>query len=367
MEYLKKSKLFYVLVVLSLTFAVIGLFYNVIFIMQPLGILFSVVLFPVTVAGFLYYIFSPLVMFLNKYLKKKGLSILIVYLFMGLIFATITVFVGALLGQIQVFITQMPEHLNSLSSRLRFILTELNIDDIQILESLEYINLTILGFVSLLGKNIIDLVLFATQSVVSIVLSAITIPIVLLYMFKDGHKLKDRIVSLSPTAFKTRVGIVLKDINSTLASFIGGQVIVCMYVGTSAFLIFRFLGVPYAIFLGSLAGVMDIIPYVGPWIGVAPAFILAWIISPQTALILAILIVIMQLIESYVVYPTVMGKNLHIHPVTIIFLLMFAGSMAGIVGMIVAMPLYAVIKSVIHNVLRFRAEKLSNTDLTQEE
>lgn len=367
MDFLKKSKLFYLLVMLALVFATVGLFHNVIFIMEPLGILFNVIVFPVTVAGFLYYIFSPLVLFLNKKLKRKGLSILIVFILMGVLFAGMTVFLASLIGQIQMFIVQMPAHLNSISSRIRFILTDLNIDDVTVIESLDYINLTIMEFVALIGGSIIDLLFFATRSVISIVLAAVTIPIVLLYMFKDGHKIGEGLVRMSPQSVKVQVETISGEIHTTLSSFIGGQVLVCMYVGTSAYIVFRFLGIPYAIFLATIAGVMDIVPYVGPWIGVFPAFILAWIISPQTALILAISIVIIQLIESYVVYPGIMGKNLHIHPVTIIFLLMFAGAIGGIAGMIVAMPLYAVSKSVIKNIIKFREQQIKETTIIETE
>lgn len=366
MDFLRKSKLFYGLIIVTLVLAILGLSYNVRFILQPIGVLLGVIIFPITTTGFLYYILLPLVQFLNKRIKRKNISILIVFILMGFVFVGVTIFFASLITQIQSFITQIPNHLNSLSERLRFILTELNIDDVQIIESLDYINFTVLEFVAIVGISFLDIILLTTKSAVSIIVTAITIPIVLVYMFKDGHKLSESIVKLSPTKYAAHIKVILVDIDKTLSAFIGGQVIVCMYVGTSAFIIFSVLGVPYALFFASLAGIMDIVPYVGPWIGVAPAFVLAWLISPQTALILAIAIIIIQLLESYVVYPGVMGKNLHIHPVTIIFLLMFAGAIGGIAGMIVAMPLYSVIKSVLKNIALLRTQKVHQNEVVDE-
>lgn len=83
MDFLRKSKLFYGLIIVTLVLAILGLSYNVRFILQPIGVLLGVIIFPITTAGFLYYILLPLVQFLNKRIKRKNISILIVFILMG--------------------------------------------------------------------------------------------------------------------------------------------------------------------------------------------------------------------------------------------------------------------------------------------
>ncbi|MGK9559333.1 AI-2E family transporter, partial [Salmonella enterica subsp. enterica] len=90
--------------------------------------------------------------------------------------------------------------------------------------------------------------------------------------------------------------------------------------------------------LGVIAGVMDIIPYLGPWLGVAPAILIALTRSPLEALLVAVIIIVIQIGESNLVYPLVMGKSLDMHPLTIIFILLVAGNLAGLVGMIIGIP-----------------------------
>lgn len=83
MDFLRKSKLFYGLIIVTLVLAILGLSYNVRFILQPIGVLLGVIIFPITTTGFLYYILLPLVQFLNKRIKRKNISILIVFILMG--------------------------------------------------------------------------------------------------------------------------------------------------------------------------------------------------------------------------------------------------------------------------------------------
>jgi predicted PurR-regulated permease PerM len=102
----------------------------------------------------------------------------------------------------------------------------------------------------------------------------------------------------------------------------------------------------------------NIIPYVGPILGGAPAVIVALFDSPTKALLVVVIIVIAQQVEGNVLSPLILGKSLDTHPATIIIVLLAAGNLAGILGMVLAVPFYAVVKTIVLNIIKFlRARK----------
>ena len=108
---------------------------------------------------------------------------------------------------------------------------------------------------------------------------------------------------------------------------------------------FWIAGVKYALILGLIIAVTNIIPYVGPFLGAAPAVIIAFLDSPTKALIALIIVVAVQQTDGNLLSPLIIGRRLNTHPLTIILLLIGAGSFGGILGMILAVPAYALLKA----------------------
>ncbi|HIS89609.1 TPA: AI-2E family transporter, partial [Candidatus Avigastranaerophilus faecigallinarum] len=98
--------------------------------------------------------------------------------------------------------------------------------------------------------------------------------------------------------------------------------------------------------LGIVAGLTNIIPYIGPYIGIAPALFVALTMAPNKIIWVIVVVIVVQQVDGNIVYPNIIGKTLQIHPLTIIMLLLAAGHIAGIGGMILCIPFYAVIKTV---------------------
>lgn len=98
--------------------------------------------------------------------------------------------------------------------------------------------------------------------------------------------------------------------------------------------------------------VMDVIPYFGPVLGTIPALIVGLMVSPWTALKVLIMVVVIQQLESHLVSPMVLGKKLNIHPVTIIVILLTAGSMAGVLGLVLGVPIFAVSKVLVTEMVK---------------
>ena len=189
--------------------------------------------------------------------------------------------------------------------------------------------------------------------VTNITLVIVTVPFILFYMLKDGHKLPGAILKFVPTQYRKPGAIVLKDTVETLATYIQGQLLVSLFVGVGTLIGYLIIDLPYAILFALICAITNIIPYVGPYLGGAPAFIVALIHSPTQALLVVIVILIVQQIDGNVISPLVIGKKLNTHPLTIIILLLVAGNIAGILGMILAVPTYSVVKTIILNIAKF--------------
>ena len=117
---------------------------------------------------------------------------------------------------------------------------------------------------------------------------------------------------------------------------------------------------PYGLLLGVVAGMANIIPYLGPYVGIAPALIVAFTVSPMQVVYVIIIVVIVQQVDGNLIYPNIIGRTLKIHPLTIIILLLAAGNIAGILGMILAIPFYAVVRTVVvyvFNMIELRNEQ----------
>ncbi len=156
------------------------------------------------------------------------------------------------------------------------------------------------------------------------------------------------------------IGDLLVKMSDTIAKYISGQVIECLFVGTFSAIGYGLVGIPYALLIGMFAGITNIIPYLGPYIGLVPAIFIALSMSFKEVILVIVVCVVVQQIDGNLVYPNVIGKTLDIHPLTIIMILLAAGNIAGLLGMILAIPLYAVSKVVVTYV--YDIIKLQNSD-----
>ena len=153
---------------------------------------------------------------------------------------------------------------------------------------------------------------------------------------------------------KTWVRKTLSDINDTLRSYIQGQLFVSFLVGVMLLIGYLAIGLEYALLLALFGMMMNVIPFLGPYIAVVPAIIIALIQEPKMAIYVAIIMLVSQQIESNFITPNVMGKSLDIHPLTVITIILAAGNIAGLWGIILAIPTYAVIKTILKNIYAHR-------------
>src|SRR5699024_1104412 len=139
----------------------------------------------------------------------------------------------------------------------------------------------------------------------------------------------------------------------TLRAFIQGQMLVSFILCIILYIGYAIIGLDYALLLAIFALFMNLIPFIGPWVAFLPAALLALIQDPIMFVWVSLITLIAQQIESNLVTPNVMGQTLKLHPLTVITVVLAAGNIAGFIGMLIAIPTYAVIKTVIQNIWRY--------------
>ena len=127
-------------------------------------------------------------------------------------------------------------------------------------------------------------------------------------------------------------------------------------VGIMLLIGYLIIGLEYALLLAIFGMLTNIIPFLGPFIAVIPAIVIGFVQEPQMAIYVLIIMLVAQQIEGNLISPNVMGKALDIHPLTVITIILAAGNIAGLWGIILAIPTYAVIKTIVKNVYAHRTE-----------
>jgi predicted PurR-regulated permease PerM len=187
----------------------------------------------------------------------------------------------------------------------------------------------------------------AGLAVVGLLFSALLVVVVSIYMLLDMHRLAAAVDRRFPPLPGTTP--LIQRMEQALASYVKGQLLLSLIIGLSSGLGLWILGMVglmpnggrYAVLFGAWAGVTELIPYVGPWLGAAPPVIYALVQHPLSALWVALLFLGIQQLEGHVVVPKVMGHSLRLHPLLVIFGLLAGGEIYGFPGILVALPLLA--------------------------
>lgn len=191
-----------------------------------------------------------------------------------------------------------------------------------------------------LAKRLVNgIISFATG-----IVELVVVPVLTFYLLKDWELLREGFIDLVPVSLKTKSREVIGEMAAVVSGYIRGQVLVSVIVGVIVFAGVYLFRLEYPMVLGLLAGLTEMIPIVGPFIGAAPAVLLAYLVSPALAVKVAIFYILVQQIENHIIVPKVMGHSIDLHPIAIIISLLVGGQLFGILGMMVAVPAAALIK-----------------------
>lgn len=197
-------------------------------------------------------------------------------------------------------------------------------------------------FVSIMGM---------TSKIINIILT----PILTLYFIVDKEYFIKKIKSVIPRKYREDIIFLGNKIDKSLSKFIRGRLLMSLYVGVFTSIMLLILGVDFAIVIGFITGIFDIVPYIGPMMGYIPAMFFGFIESPIKAIWVSILFVFIQWAENNILAPKIIGENMGIHPLTILLSIIIGGGIFGVFGMIISVPLIAVLK-IIYEFIKSKLE-----------
>jgi predicted PurR-regulated permease PerM len=348
-ERLTKSVWFAVLVYALLGLGVIYMLLQIKPVFITLLSFLKAVLVPFIIALIISYVLNPIVNLLNHRKVPRTVAVLLIY---AVFILTVTVI---LMNLIPMFVTQLNElneHLPEFTMRAQSIMITFNQNDFlpesvrmginnAIYQAEQQLAEAIAGFINRIGTTL------------GVVFVAFIIPFLAFYMLKDLQLIEKTVLTFVPTNHKRRTIRLVQDIDKALGNYIRGQFLVCIIIGVFAYIGYWLIGAPYPLLLAAVVGIFNIIPYVGPFFGAAPAMILASTVSLKMVLLVVVVNMACQMLEGNVVSPQVVGRTLHMHPLLIIFALLVGGEIGGIIGMILAVPTFAVAKVIFHHVFLY--------------
>jgi predicted PurR-regulated permease PerM len=349
----------FVLGIILLAGLIVLVFNQIQFVFTPLKVLVQNVVLPVVLASVLFYLLRPVLRLLEKARIPRVWGILIIYVGgIGLISLAIFLIYPFLKTQVINLVREFPDYFRQLILNIdAYLSTSLfssyyNELDVNLDLLIDSVFEDISGFFRDTAGGIASGVTNFISTLTGIVISIVTVPFILFYLLKDGDRLPDYIMKLMPPRMRDDAGEIFGEADQQLSNYIQGQLIVSFCIGLLIYIGFVIIGMDYALALGALAAVTSVVPYLGPVIAITPALIIALVTSPFMILKLAAVWTIVQLVEGKFISPQVMGKTLHIHPITIIFVLLTAGSLFGVPGVILGIPGYALLKVIVSHLFK---------------
>lgn len=202
--------------------------------------------------------------------------------------------------------------------------------------------------------NAVDTMAMAVTHVVGGLLGVLTIFVLTFYLLLESGTLFTGFARLFPRSVRPRVEKAARKISTKVSAWLNGQLILAGTIGASAATGLYLLGVPYFYVLALIAGLGEMIPVVGPILSAIPAVLVAFAVSPRTALFVLIFFVVQQQVENHLLVPKVMERQVGVTAVTVIVALLIGGSLLGVTGALLAVPSAAILQVVVQELLEER-------------
>ncbi|MFF2754114.1 AI-2E family transporter [Psychrobacillus sp. NPDC058041] len=345
---------FQVGVAVLLTLLIIFMFREVKSIFSPLVIVAQAIFMPLLIGGVLFYLARPLQKWLESKKFPRWSSIISIFVVIGLIAWGFYALIGPpLTNQVNSLVKNTPEIVKEIEDFTKYTISQKD----RITDLPEPIQKTIkeaTGKIDTIAVVAGSLLVKFVQSVFQGLFLLVLVPFFLVYMLKDHEKFSPFVAQFFKGEKKTWIRKTLSDVDDTLRSYIQGQLFVSFLVGVMLFIGYFAIGLKYSLLLALFGMMMNVVPFLGPYIALVPALIIGFLQEPKMAIYVAIVMLVSQQIESNFITPNVMGKSLDIHPLTVITIILAAGNIAGLWGIILGVPTYAVVKSILKNIYAHR-------------
>ncbi len=295
---------------------------------------------------------NPVVLAMRRVKSPRWLSVPIVYLaFLAVIVLLITFLGPPLIRQLQRLFEAIPGWLDSLNGLLADLENWLATHSIDV--NLQINTSDIVNWLQTHGTESLGTLFTVGWSVVGWLINLVLTVIVSFYMLIDGKRIFRFVCRLAPGEPQVKEDYV-RGLQTAFSRFVRGQALLGATIGLACGLAIWILswdvvgvwpeGGQYALLFGFWAGLTEVIPYVGPWIGAVPPVVAAFFHSPTAALVVIIVYFVIQQLESHILAPNIVGSSVGVHPLLVIFALLAGAQIGGILGMIASLPLLAMLK-----------------------
>ena len=330
-DFTKKGNLYLILTISIIIFIVLFL------------ISISMALFPFLFGIILAYLFNPFIEYMEKRnFSREGAILLLIIIVFNFIFISGLFFVPILIRELNNLTEMIPEYISTVDKTY----DELN-------ERYKKVKLPPLleesfnKFLKEAENYIINFIHRITEILLSsipLMLSVILSPIITYYILRDIEDIKRYFLEIIPVKNKNLCKQIGQDINNILIGYLRGQIWISIIVGFLVGTGLLFWKVKFNVILGVLAGITNLIPYIGPIIGALPAILITFLSSPIKSLGVAFLYIFIQQFESLLIAPKIMSESIGLHPLVVIFALLSGAELLGVWGLLFAVPLAGIIK-----------------------
>ena len=338
----------YILLIVILLGIAIYLYTEISYIFTPINTIVSSIITPIIVAYVFYYMLNPLVNLFEKRMSRFIASLLAIFVGIITILIVIVGVVPIIVEQTQNLITALPRYIEVVKGYL-----EEYSDNAYVQVVVEYVNNNL--NVSKISEKLVSIATSGAQGVVSSISSTasvlVTMPFVLFFLLKDASHFNKFVISLLPKKLEKPVAETIDEIDDKVGSYIQGQMLVSLCIGVMLFIGYNIIGLHYAFSLATIAAFLSIVPYLGPVIAITPAMLVA--ASTSWIMVLKMLVVwgIVQFLEGNIISPNIMGRSMNMHPLTVIFVILIGVNIAGVVGAIIGIPVYSILKVLVGKLL----------------
>lgn len=311
------------------------------------------VLAPFIIAMIISYVLNPIVVLLNRRKVPRTVAVLLIY---AVFLTSLTVIMMNMIPMFMTQITQLNDNMPEFTMRAQGMIDRFNESEMLPDSVRSGINNSLYKMENGISNWVSDYI-NGIGDKLDVLFIVLIIPFVAFYILKDFQLIEKTVLAVVPKNNRRQVTRLLFEIDEALGNYIRGQFLVCVIIGFMAYIGYWLIDMPFPLLLASVVAVFNIIPYLGPYLGAAPAALMAASISWKMVLYVLLVNWLCQLLEGNVISPQVVGRTLHMHPLTIIFALMVGGEVAGVPGLILAVPFFAVLKVIFSHVSQYFIQK----------
>ncbi|CAM5222167.1 putative PurR-regulated permease PerM OS=Ureibacillus acetophenoni OX=614649 GN=SAMN05877842_11194 PE=3 SV=1 [Ureibacillus acetophenoni] len=320
-------------------------------IFNPLFIILQTIFIPLLIGGVLYYVTEPI----ERVLEKRGVPrwgsiITIVLLLLGVFTGLAILIANPISTQINNLVKNAPFIGDKIMEATDFVMANKDNLPPQAQQMIDSVVDSIQGIAVAGSQMIVSFI----SGAVSATFTLILIPFFFIFMLKDHEKFAPQIYNIFSGERRRWVKETLTDIDTVLRNYVQGQVMISAILAVSIYVGYLFIRLDYSLLLAIFAFFMNMIPFIGPWISLAPAVVVALVQDPILVVWVCVITLVAQQVESNLITPNIMGEKLNIHPLTVISIVLAAGNIAGFIAIIIAIPTYAVIKAIVINIYEER-------------